>query len=51
MENGQGGDGMEEKGSSEDVWEARRWKLRGAFAGDWSALVRESMEVEGGDAK
>lgn len=40
----------EEKGSSEDVWEARRWKLRGAFGGDWGVLegeARERAELEG----
>lgn len=38
-----GGDGME-KMSSEDVWEARRWKVRGAFEGDWGILEREARE-------
>ena len=37
------GDGME-RGSSEDVWEARRWKVRGAFEGDWGILEREARE-------
>lgn len=32
------GDGLG-KGSSEDVWEARRWMVRGAFGGDWGDLV------------
>lgn len=42
------GDGLE-KGSSEDVWEARRWKVRGTFEGDWGDLVQEGgvkAEVE-----
>ncbi len=39
-----GGDGLEKKGSSEDVWEARRWKVRGAFRGDWGVLEREARE-------
>lgn len=39
-----GGDGMERKGSSEDVWEKRRWKVRGAFEGDWGVLEREARE-------
>ena len=38
-----GGEGLE-KGSSEDVWEARRWKLRGAFEGDWGVLEKEARE-------
>lgn len=36
-----------EKGSSEDVWEARRWKVAGAFGGDWADLVRGVGEGEG----
>lgn len=52
-DDGEGGDGggggmeMEEgvgkvgKGSSEDVWEARRWKVRGGFGGDWVGVERE----------
>ena len=42
-EGGGSGDVME-KGSSEDVWEARRWKVSGAFAGDWGILEREARE-------
>lgn len=42
-EGGGSGDGME-RGSSEDVWEARRWKVRGAFAGDWGILESEARE-------
>lgn len=33
-----------EKGSSEDVWEKRRWKVRGAFGEDWGILEREARE-------
>lgn len=48
-EEGSGGGGGLEKGSSEDVWEARRWKVRGAFGGDWGDLEREARErAEGG---
>lgn len=44
-DDGEGGGGGElEKGSSEDVWEARRWKVRGAFEGDWGDLEREARE-------
>lgn len=51
-DDGEGGDGggTEEgvekvgKGSSEDVWEARRWKVRGAFGGDWVGVEREVGE-------
>lgn len=38
------GDVMEGGGSSEDVWEARRWKVRGAFQGDWGVLEKEARE-------
>lgn len=33
-----------EKGSSEDVWEKRRRKLRGAFGADWGALETKGRE-------
>ncbi len=43
---GRRGEGMVEgeRGSSEDVWEVRRWKVRGAFGGDWGDLEREAGE-------
>lgn len=53
-DDGEGGDGvgagMEDgvaklgKGSSEDVWEARRWMVRGAFGGEWVGVKREVGE-------
>ncbi len=41
---GEEGEGGVERGSSEDVWEVRRWKVRGAFGGDWGDLEREARE-------
>ena len=35
--------------SSEDVWERRRWKVRGAFEGDWGVVGGEGRERAEGE--
>lgn len=41
---GVNGEGVEGKMSSEDVWEARRWMVRGAFGRDWGLDEGEAGE-------
>lgn len=43
---GNGVSGPERGGSSEDVWEARRRVVRGAFQGDYWAAVEENERLE-----
>ena len=46
------GVGNDEQRSSEDVWQARRWKVKGAFQRDWEFLEKEAKEArEGADVE
>lgn len=36
--------------SSEDIWEARRWKVRGAFGGEWEGVGR-GLGMEKGEGR